>query len=98
MKTHVVEQDRDGMITPINAVWVVMQTQIWCGYHDYPIAVYTDEDDAYKLSRALNKKYGRGCRFTKNWDYDQDDTDEYDDTHYYTVGRYKLNPNHKDFL
>lgn len=98
MKTHIVEQDRDGMIIPVKTVWIVLQTQAECDYREYPIAVFTDEDDAYELSRALNKRYGRGCRFTTNWDYDQDNTDEYDDTHYYTVGRYELNPKMEDYL
>ena len=46
MKTHIVEQDRDGMIIPIKTVWLVLQTQPECDYRDYPIAVFTDEDDA----------------------------------------------------
>jgi len=82
----------------MSVVWIVMQTQVMCDYHDYPIAVYTEEDDAYRLSRALNKRYGRGCRFTANWDYDSYEDEEFDDTHYYTVGRYELNPNQEDFL
>lgn len=97
MKTHIVEQDRDGFITPIKVVWIVMQTQTECDYYDYPIAVYTNEDDAYKLARKLNKKYGFGCEFSAKGDY-QDDKEECESRHYYTVGRYPLNPNQKDFL
>ena len=78
-------------------VWIVSQTQAECDYRNYPIAVFTDEEDAYRLSRALNQRYGRGCRFTANWDFDQDD-EEFDDTHYYTVGRYELNPKMEDYL
>jgi hypothetical protein len=95
--SKILEQDDDGMILPLEVVWVVMQTQTACDYHDYPIAVYTEQCDAYKLSRALNKKYGLGCYFSPNGDY-QYDKDECEDRHYYTVGRYELNPNQKDFL
>lgn len=78
-------------------VWVVMQTQTDCDYTDYPIAVYASEKDAYKLSRMLNKRYGLGCWFSPDGDY-QDDKDECESRHYYTVGRYVLNPEQKDFL
>ena len=98
MKTHIVEQDRDGMIIPVNTVWLVLQTQAECDYKDFPIAVYTSEEDALELSRALNKRYGRGYEFTAQWDCDPECCEEYDDTHYYTVVSLEINPNPKDYL
>ena len=98
MKTHIVEQDRDGMIIPIKTVWLVLQTQAECDYREYPIAVFTDEDDAVCLARALNKRYGRGYKFTADWDCDPECCDEYDDTHYYTVESLKLNPKMEAYL
>ena len=94
---RILQQYPNGIIEPVKVVWVVMQTQTECDYYEYPIAVYTHEDDAYRLSRKLNKKYGRGCWLSPKGDY-QDDKDECEDRHYYTVGRYKLNPNRKDYL
>ena len=93
----ILEHFSDGMVLPIKTVWVVMQTQTACGYYDYPIAVYTEQCDAYKLSRALNKKYSTGCYLSPDGDY-IDDKDECEDQHYYSVGRYVLNPKQKDFL
>lgn len=98
MKTHIVEQDRDGMIIPANTVWLVLQTQAECDYREYPIAVFTDENDAVSLARALNKQYGQGYKFTADWDCDPECCEEYDDTHYYTVMSLKINPNKGDFL
>ena len=95
---RVLEQYTSGMVLPVKSVYLVLQTQIQCDYRDYPIAVYTEACDAYKLSRKLNKKYGRGYKFTKDWDVDPFCDEEYDDTHYYTVEQFKLNPNQKDFL
>lgn len=80
-------------------VWVVKQTQAECDYREYPIAVYDNEQDATDVARALNKRYGRGCEFTPDWDYDEDANDfEYDDTHYYTVESFELNPDKNDYL
>lgn len=96
--SKILEHYDDGMVLPLKKVYLVLQTQAQADYKDFPIAVYTEKCDAYKVARALNKRYGQGYKFTPDWDVDPEYDEEYDDTHYYTVGEYKLNPNKKDFL
>lgn len=95
--SKILEHYDDGMVLPLEKVYLVLQTQAQADYRDYPIAVYTEKCDAYKVARALNKQYGQGYKFTPDWDVDPKCDEEYDDTHYYTVGEYKLNPSKKTY-
>lgn len=98
MKTHIVEQDRDGMIIPIKTVWLVLQTQPSSDYERETIAVFTDEEDAVSLARRLNKVYGaKNCHFDEDWDF-IDYEGCYDCCHYYEVESIELNPDPEDYL
>lgn len=76
-------------------LYVVNQTQPYENYEQTTIAVFTDEADALKLARALNKEYGDTdvCEFDDDWDFveikDDGDT-EY--AHYYEVDSVELDP------
>lgn len=99
MKTHIVEQDKNGFITPIEYVYLVRQTQPEEDYNNYTIAVYTDEQDAIALSRKLNKEYGYGVRFDENYDYVESEDDyDYDNIHYYDVDKKTINPDMNLYL
>lgn len=90
--THVFEQDQDGMITPVEQVYLVKQTQPSCDYIRTTIYVYTDEQDAIDVARKLNKEYGMNCSFTEEGDFECVNDDVYfDDVHYYEVEAMLLN-------
>lgn len=96
MKTHIVEQDKNGFITPIKNVWLVRQTQPVDDYDQRTIAVFTDKQDALNLARRLNKVYGQNCIFDEDWDLVEYDMQ--DDPHYYDIECQELNPAPSDFL
>lgn len=82
----------------MNKVYIVRQTQP-CEYiQDKTIAVFDNQEQAEKLSRALNKEYGYGVRFDENYDYIESDDDyDYDDQHYYDWVVMKVNPDLTNF-
>ena len=90
----IVEQDENGNIYPIEAVYLVKQTQAYDGYFDKTIYVYTDEDKAIEVCRKLNKKYGSSglCEFSEKGDFiEVKDPDFYQDARFYTVEEMLLN-------
>lgn len=96
MKTHIVEQDRNGFITPVKYVWLVRQTEPENDFQNETIGVFTDEQTAINLARKLNQKYGENCVFDNNWDFVEFNYDG--DPIYYDVDRQKINPNTKEYL
>lgn len=79
-------------------IWVVRQTQPADYIQDKTIAVFDNQEQADKLSRALNKEYGFGVRFDENYDYVESDDDyDYDDIHYYDWEKLEINPSLKQF-
>ena len=95
--SKVIENFATGLYVEIHAVYVVCQTQPDCEIENVPIAVYTDERQARKLARALNKQYGAECDFTKRGDFCSVNGC-YDCCHYYTVERVEINPKMKNYL
>lgn len=92
--THIVEQDENGNIFPIEAIYLVKQTQPCAGYFDKTIYVYTDEDDAKDTCRKLNKEYGNKdvCKFNSKGDFiDMKHVNRYAEAHYYDVEEMLLN-------
>lgn len=92
--THVVEQDENGNIFPVEAVYLIKQTQPEEEYYQRTIYVYTDKDEAIKVCRKLNKEYGDHdtCVFNKQGDFVKVNEDYYyDDAHYYEVEEMLLN-------
>ena len=88
MKPHIIEQDRDGMIFNIDYVYLVRQTQTTENFFNTTIYVCTDEDEAIRRARELNKTYGSGCEFDDDWEMIEITDDDY---HYYDVEPIKLN-------
>lgn len=81
------------MENKIKGVYIVRQTQPAEYYQDKTIAIFDNKKQAEKLSRALNKEYGYGVRFDKNWNYIESDDDyDYDDIHYYDWDFMAINP------
>ena len=70
-------------------VYLVRQTQPVDYYDQKTIAVFDNKEQAKKLARALNKKYGRGCTFDENWDFIVEDADN---LHYYDIDCQEVNP------
>lgn len=69
-------------------VFLVRQTQPEADYWQYTIYVCSDEDEAIRRARELNKTYGKGCKFSPDYDYEEIDWDNVstdDDYHYYDV-------------
>lgn len=92
--THVVEQDDNGNIFPVEKVYLVNQTQPSSDYINRTIYVYTDKNEAVKVCRKLNKEYGdhETCIFNKKEDFIKVNDEYYfEDVHYYTVEEFKLN-------
>lgn len=81
--THIVEQDEDGFIYPLDGVYVVVQHQPSNNCEGYPLYVMTDEDEAYKYAKALNKKHQYGCKLYSDCTL-KEITDE-ENYHYYSV-------------
>ena len=96
MKTHIVEQDKNGFITPVKYVYLVRQTQPIDYYDQRTIAVYTDEQDAVMLARKLNKEYA--CGVVLNDDGDFYELDDAENLHYYDVDEQPVNPDMNLFL
>lgn len=73
-------------------LYMVRQTQPSAGYDKFTIYIYTDEEDANRVARQLNKKYGANCEFTEEYDFiaENDDVDP-DEIHYYDVEAIELN-------
>lgn len=93
-KTHVAEQNEDGMITPVDYVYLVKQTQPSSEYYEKTIYVCTDKDEAYRRARELNKDYGNtdSCVFDLDWDFVEMRRDAcFECTHYYEVEAIRLN-------
>ena len=64
-------------------IYVVKQYQPREGYTGDIIYTYTDEEDATRAARNLNKTYGDKCIFTIDGDYEES-LDE-DNCHFYIV-------------
>ena len=96
MKTHIVEQDKNGFITPVKYVWLVRQTQPIDYYDQRTIAVYDNEQDAITLARKLNKEYA--CGVVLNDDGDFCELDDAENLHYYDVDEQPVNPDMNLFL
>lgn len=62
-------------------VYLVKQTQETDDYIDKTIYVCSTEERAMKYCQKLNKEYGCGCDFDKDWNFV--DVLDYDDCHYY---------------
>ncbi len=80
-------------MTDTNEVlYMVRQTQPCAGYDNFTIYIYTDEEDANRVARQLNQKYGANCEFTEEYDFiaENDDVDP-DEIHYYDVEAITLN-------
>lgn len=88
-KTHIVEQDEDGFIYPVEGVYVVVQHQPSNNCEGYPLYVMTDEDKAYKYARKLNKIYQYGCTLYRDCTLKEITDEEY--YHYYSVIPMRLN-------
>lgn len=73
-------------------LYMVRQTQPSAGYDKTTIYIYANEEDANRVARKLNKKYGANCEFTEEYDFiaENDDVD-YDEIHYYDVKAIRLN-------
>lgn len=73
-------------------LYMVRQTQPGAGYDKFTIYIYTNEEDANRVARQLNQKYGANCEFTEEYDFiaENDDID-YDEIHYYDVEAIELN-------
>lgn len=85
----------------IGIVFLVLQTDPEDGYDHQTIYVLTDEDEAYRRARDLNKRYGRGCVFDDNWDFVEYEMGN-EEAHYYEVEEMRLNESYAtedlDFL
>lgn len=95
--SKVIEQFATGLYVDIHFVYVVCQTQPDCEIEGIPIAVYSDEKQANKLARRLNKQYGAECDFTKRGDFCSVNGC-YDLCHYYQVIRTPINPKIENYL
>lgn len=51
-------------------VYLVKQTQDTYGYFDKTIYVCSTKEKAQEYCRKLNKIYGDGCKFSKEWDFE----------------------------
>lgn len=98
METHIVEQREDGICFPIEHIYLVRETQEYIGQEDdlkknETVFVYTDEEDAINKARELNKKYGKACIFSDDWDFEEINYDECytEDLHYFDVEKMKIN-------
>lgn len=79
-------------------VWLVRQTQPASYYQCQTIAVFDNKKQAERLARLLNKQYGYGVVFNKNYDYiGDDDNYDYDDIHYYDLEKLEINPDENKF-
>lgn len=76
-------------------VYLVRQSQAIDSMDEKTIAVYDDYQNATDLARALNKEYGKGCRFTPEGDFCE--VLDYVSLHYYDVETQTLNPNKKTY-
>ena len=76
-------------------VWVVRQTQPSDDYDQRAIAVFESREYAQKLARKLNERFGKGCEFTKEWDF-VDWIDDFECCHYYDIESIELNPKMED--
>ena len=65
-------------------VYLVRQTQPSSYYESRTVYVCSTEEKARDYARKLNKEYGYGVKFNKNYDFvDFDESFDYDDQHYY---------------
>ena len=76
-------------------VYLVRQSQAIDYMNEKTIAVYDDLQRATDLARALNKEYGKGCRFSAEGDFCE--VLDYVSLHYYDVETQTLNPNEKHY-
>lgn len=51
-------------------VYLVKQTQETDGYFDKTIYVCSTKEKAQEYCRKLNKRYGYGCNFSQEWDFE----------------------------
>lgn len=73
-------------------LYMVRQTQPSACYDKTTIYIYTNEEDANRVARRLNKKYGANCEFTEEYDFiAENDNVDPDEIHYYDVEAIKLN-------
>lgn len=71
-------------------VYLVKQTQPSSDYVDKTIYVCSTKKRAQDYARQLNKEYGYGVKFNKDYDFiDVDDSLDYVQ-HYYTVEAMKI--------
>lgn len=90
--TRIFTQDDDGLIFPIENVYLVRQTQPSSDYYQKTIYACTEKEDAIDRARELNKQYGKGCIFTEDYDFNGVDWEHIaeDCYHYYDVEVLKL--------
>ena len=97
MTTHIFEQDQDGMIEEVKQIFLVRQTQPDEEYYQTTIYVCSKEDEAIRRARELNKRYGCGCIFSDEGDFEEVDYDDsyVDGVHYYDVESMTINEQFK---
>ena len=79
-------------------VYLVRQTQPVDYYEEKTIAVFDNKEQAKKLAQELNKEYGYGVVFDKNYNFvDFDDSYDYDAIHYYDIDAQEVNPKFEDY-
>lgn len=66
-------------------VYLVKQHQPSSDYFGDVIYIFDNEDDAIMITRRLNKEYGEGIQFSKEWDvFDEGFIDYSEHIHCYT--------------
>ena len=79
-------------------VYLVRQTQPVDYYEEKTIAVFEDRQQAEKLAQELNKEYGQGVVFDKDYNFIDFDPDyDYDSIHYYDIDAQEVNPKFEDY-
>lgn len=79
-------------------VYLVRQTQPVDYYEEKTIAVFDNEEQAEKLAQELNKEYGQGVIFDKDYNFVDFDPDyDYDAIHYYDIDAQEVNPKFEDY-
>lgn len=74
-------------------VWVVKQTQPSEGYNHSVVKVFSTEEKANEYARQLNKEYGSGCIFSKDYDFEEVDYGNIEpdsEIHYYDVDSFEM--------